>query len=153
MATKNEKVTYVRPGPKPGSGYVQFGGEEVYVHFGWDQVTMLEHDRLEMEVIQYLGAGKSAQKFLQEAIFCGAVKNDKTMTPKRAGKLLSGFVGELTDLQKEVLYLIARGKPEKEAMRLIRILDESFDEAEAEIPDVEPPKTRPTSAGTGSTGA
>jgi hypothetical protein len=137
---------------KPGALTVHFKDGDVYCNFDWPAVTMLE-DRLGMDVLAFLSQQKGTQKFLQEAIFCGAVKSDKTFTPNKAGKKLAKHDGDLSDLQKEVLYAIARGKPENESRRLVAILDDAFDEAEEELADSMPGPDRPTPAASGKTGA
>lgn len=92
------------------------------------QVMMLE-DRLDCDVLAYLGKSGGTTKFVVEAIFCGLSRSEKKLTPMRVAAWLDDAEDlDRNELAKEILYAIARGKPGEEGREMVKVLDEAFGE-------------------------
>lgn len=124
---------------------LHIGGQTRTLRFRTEEMLALE-DRLGMDVLAYFAAQRGQTKFLVEAIFCGLSKTEKKVSPMRVAKWLDdedkpvkieGKNARRDDIIKEILYAIARGKPEDESNDMIEVFDEMFsdnDEGNGEIP-------------------
>lgn len=138
--------------PDRGELDVRLGGQTRTLTFRTAQVMLLE-DRLDCDVLAYLGKSGGTTKFVVEAIFCGLSKTEKKLTPMRVATWLDDAEDiDRNELAKEILYAIARGKPGEEGREMVRVLDEAFGEVvEGEkgsgpLLDVSPARTSETSS-------
>lgn len=116
-----------------GEVEVEIGSEVRTLRFATQEIMLLE-ERLGCDVLTYLGQGKSQLKFCVEAVFCGlsrAAKANK-MNPMRVATWFDSFKGSLSDMQRDILYAIASGKPGEEGLELAKVLDEVFPRKEGE---------------------
>lgn len=131
--------------PNRGELDVRLGGIHRTLRFRTAE-TMLLQKRLECDVLAYLARGGGTENFLVEAIFCGLSRDKKAkINPMRVASWLDdedkppqvdGVNVTREELQKEVLYAIARGKPKEEAEDFVRVLDEIYsDEESATAPE------------------
>lgn len=113
---------------------VRIGNQTRTLRFRTAEVAMLE-ERLEMEPLLFVGQQKGQTRFLIAAIFCGLsrTEKDKTLTPARVADWLDTEKDlDRSELQKSILYAIARGKNGEDAKAAVRALDEAFGEVEAQ---------------------
>lgn len=110
---------------------IEIGGEVRTLRFATQEIVLLE-DRLGCDVLTYLGAGKGQLKFCVEAVFCGLSRSAKAnkMNPLRVAGWFDQFTGSLGDMQRDILYAIAKGKPGEEGLELVKVLDETFRKAD-----------------------
>jgi len=116
----------------------------VTVHIG-DQTRTLEfysrntimlEDRLGKDPIAFMAAGGGQTKFLQEAIFCGLARDARKL--QLAPNTVSAWLDnapedfDMDDVQREILYAIARGRPKKDAQKMATLLDRIYEEIAAE---------------------
>ena len=113
---------------------LHIGGQTRTLRFRTEEMLALE-DRLGMDVLAYFAAQRGQTKFLVEALFCGFSKTEKKISPMRVAKWLDDDTKPITidgkparrdDIIKEILYAIARGKPEEESNDMIEVFDEMF---------------------------
>lgn len=109
---------------------VRIGGQTRTLTFRTAQVMLLE-DRLECDVLAYLGRGGGNTKFLVESIFAGLSKTEKKLTPNRVATWLDDAEDlNRNELTKQILFAIARGKPGEEGREMVKVLSEAFGEEE-----------------------
>jgi hypothetical protein len=105
---------------------VTLGGQARTLRFRSAEVMLLE-ERLGMDVLAFLARQGGSTRFVVEAVFAGLSSGaDKKLTPKRVTAWLDEFDGDVDDLQKAILYAIARGKPAQQAKKMVEALDEAF---------------------------
>lgn len=92
--------------------------------------------RLGQDPISFFAGGGDEGVFLAEAIVAGLSKDAEAKKDKVSPVRVMKWLDELDndpefdedELKKAILYAIARGKPKKEAERMVKLLDESFGE-------------------------
>jgi len=117
---------------------IHIGDQTRTLRFRIEQTMMLEK-ALGKGVMSYLAAEESQDFFLVQAIFYGLQRRgtkSKVTPPTVAGWLdsadddspitMDSKVVDRTDIQKEILFAVARGKPGQEGRDMVRILDEAF---------------------------
>jgi hypothetical protein len=121
---------------------VRLGGQSRTLRFRTAECVLLE-ERLGKDVLAFLVDRGGATKFLVEAIFAGlSGQGDRKLTPGKVATWLDDFDDDVEDLQREILYAIARGKPAKEAKRLCEALDGAFGPREGSPADPLPEAAR-----------
>lgn len=107
---------------------IHLGGQTRLLRFRSTETQLLE-ERLAKDVLAYIASGGGQTKFLAESVFCGlsgTAKADKH-TPNQVRRWLDDEDDlDREDLQKRILYAIARGKNAAEAKRMVGVLDSVF---------------------------
>lgn len=104
---------------------LKIGGATRTLRFRSAEVLMLEED-LGMDPLAFLGKQGGVTKFLSSAICAGLSRSEKKASLPRVLAWLDDFDGDLGELQKSILYAIARGKPAQQAKAMVAALDEAF---------------------------
>lgn len=112
---------------------VRIGGQTRTLRFRAAECMLLE-ERLESDPLSYVAKGGGQTKFLVECIFCGLSREKGSkLTPMRVATWLDEAEDlNRSDLQKEILYALARGKPGDEGKQMVKALDEAFGSFEGE---------------------
>lgn len=120
---------------------VDFGDHVKKLSFKTAEIMMLE-ERLGAEVFHYLATSKSPLRFCVEAVYAGLSRTAeaKKLTIQRISDWFDKLPKDrsVTEIQKDILYAIARGKPGEEGIELVKALDEQFAK---ETPGVPPPSS------------
>ena len=104
---------------------ITFGGQVRTLRFRSAEMLMLE-EALGMDPLAFLAKQGGVTKFLACAIHAGLSKVDRKASIPKVLSWLDEYEGDVGDLQKQVLYAIARGKPGKQAQEMVAALDEAF---------------------------
>lgn len=128
-----------------GDVEIHIGGRARTIRFRVEETVELE-ERLGMDVMAYLGKQGSSLKFLAHALVCGLMHtDDPELTHKRAMAWLNDFEGDLDDLQRTVIFSIAKGQPKQKAQRMVKALEAAFAKSGAAASPLE--SKGPTSPG------
>jgi len=125
---------------------IYIGSQTRTLRFRTEQ-TMLLEKALGQDTLAFLGAGGSQIVFLVNAIFYGLQRRGQTsrkVTPTKVSDWLDNAdddnpitiddeAVDRTQLQREILFAIARGKPGAEGRELVETLQESFMEQDQEV--------------------
>lgn len=128
--------------PDRGEIDIRLGGQTRTLRFRTPEVMLLQK-RLECDVLAYLARSGGIENFLVEAIFCGLSRDKKAkVNPMRVAAWLDddhqapsidGKEVTRQEMQKEILYAIARGKPRDEASEFVSVLDEAFSDEDSTV--------------------
>lgn len=112
---------------------VRIGSQVRTLRFRAAECMVLE-DRLGMDPLAFIARGGGQTKFLVESIFAGLSREKGTkLTPARVASWLDEAEDlDRTEVQKGILYAIARGKPGEEGKQMVKALDEAFGEVGGE---------------------
>jgi hypothetical protein len=112
---------------------VHIGGQTRTLRFRAAECMLLE-ERLESDPLSYVAKGGGQTKFLVECIFCGLSREKGSkLTPMRVATWLDDADDlNRSDLQKQILYALARGKPGEEGKQMVKALDEAFGDIDGE---------------------
>lgn len=114
---------------------VRIGGQTRTLRFRAPEVALLE-EKLDSDPLTFLGNGRGQVRFLIAAIWAGLSRIDKA--GKHTPPVIAGWLDDdkepvnREELQKEILYAIARGKPGDEAKEMVRQLDLAFSDVDAQ---------------------
>lgn len=106
---------------------LRIGGQTRTLRFRAAECMVLE-ERLGADPLAFIARGGGQTKFLIEAIFAG-LSREKTLklTPAKVATWLDDADDlDRADVQKEILYAIARGKPGDEGEEMVKALDDAF---------------------------
>lgn len=110
-----------------GEMEIHIGDQTRTLRFKSPEVLVLE-EMLGKDVLAFLAGGGGQTKFLTSAIIAGMSKTDsKTrLTPAKVAGWLDALDIDRDKLQREILYVIARGKGGEEAKRMVDAFDLAF---------------------------
>jgi len=113
-----------------GEMEVHVGGQTRTLRFRSSEVMDLEK-RLGSDILAFLARNGGQTTFIVEAIFCGLTPKSDKVTPKGIARWLDDAEDlNRLELQKEIVYAVARGKPGEEGKRMVEVLDEHFNKNE-----------------------
>ena len=128
---------------EPGVSTMRLGGQTRKLKFDGPRVLQLEK-RLDGDVMAHLAGGKGTLTLICEIIYCGLVKRAKDLTTRDIATWIYGDPElDEEEVAKELVYMVARAKPAKQSVRMVRMLDALYqlvgdddgsDEAETEGP-------------------
>jgi hypothetical protein len=116
-----------------GEVEVDLGGELRTLRFRTGELRALEK-ALDSDVLAHMAKSKGSTELLVQSIVCGlmnAVDPKKRPSPDTVDEWLDEFTGDVDELQRSILYAIARGKPKQAAMQLVDVLDRIYAKANA----------------------
>jgi len=111
-------------------------GEQTRTLEFYTRNTVMLEDRLGRDPLSFIAGGGGQTKFLQEAIFCGLAREARKsqLTPSTVASWFddAGDEFDMDDVQREILYAIARGCPKKDGEKMASMLDLIYAELDRE---------------------
>lgn len=109
-----------------GEVELEVGGQTRLLRFLTAERQALE-TALGRSVLAHLAQGGGETVLLVNAITCGLARTEKKRpSPATVQDWLDDYQGDVAELQKRILYAIARGMPKQGAAELVRVLDDVF---------------------------